>query len=1816
ITYTLPANSDGLRLDDKGAERYLTATERQSDYFAQDIVYLYNDNPYERAYKLQEGTGIDLGGGVKADITKDNYIGCVGYDVRLTWPTGGTYPANIQIPILGEDVDYKPARFDGAAPNHTNPARFESVTVSGQFSADTIEKDEIYLVVYEPNSAYVSGFSPILNTYKIDWDKAGGSITPASGDDPATLTLNLKASGAVETGAPAFSDMGETNVYENGSVIGTKPNTKRAWGIQVGYRPLFTSNAGSGVEYGSGGKATLAFNLHTAEVNYAAPPKYYMSIVRNSWNEYAMKIGATEAEVQGSGAYPITVLTFYNERGFFADDPANPAMVQISDEGAQKVSFNGAMFLETYGLGTLKFTKDSAGIHMEAENMRLQALNTPIFVPSYMFKESRTLMMHMYNGTRYSLNPAGSDKPVTFAPWGDISLEIAGWTGFAAGIDEIQVTKNMINVKGGLWMTWPFAQEPFGGFGVERLELEINNGQDHFAEFRGIEAEGGLTLPQLYIMGGSAYARINTFENDYYFETDASIGPASLGGFLHLKESERLGIWLPNSFYFDFDLGEAGVPLVPPAIVAWITGVSGGISNMVDTIDYDWRTTFFPPITFTVGAHFKLVQLLSFHAEITSGFYSMVGTLSGSVEIGKVGVDFLDYLTFEFGMFNEPKRAGSNCSRVFAKIGVHVGLALSNQYVQDIIKGQLGGAFGLKFDNPLQTGWDAIISYMEDQSTKLTPTDLINLFALEYAGYAYGGLEVNFPQILIFGPFHLASVYSHMNFSVKLNIQPEGLGTASAWVAGRARLLEDLRGWFAYNMGNEYLAFGHGDLPDYYANLAGVTTYSMMSMSAASDPANELGEGLRVLADTETSGGAFSPAQDTGAFSLFAAAPPSIAGTKIYSGKEGDIFTRRFTLPNDSADYFLAVRQLEAGTDADLRLYAPNGAEITLNVWGAEDTVNENDARFVYNTLAGRDENGNRTWLIALPEDTNKVGTGEWMLKSSRDVSVQLWQQDAMPGIGGVALSGSTSTNGKVSLNKDTLTIDLENLKPQGSGNGQQNYQYSVDLVRRAAPDGEALTTIQVPLSTTNLGGKDQENNTAAVGDYYGDVGQGSGSDYDSKTLTVTLNASIFPDDATPGDYYPETVLYRYYGTDAEGVEQRMPLDRMPSYEAVKVTNSTFADATVGNLTAKAGQNQSIEVTFDGVSKDDTDYATLKSAGYLITGYTVAAYGADGLPAQAMPAAVSASEGSSAGQPGYVTGGLTLSYDSAQDGSPSLPAGADDSHTAILTGLTPGQYTVGVTPVFASEANIAVQSNGVETRSSGAVEVKAAVTPTLTLNLTGGVIQDGDGKNTILCVSPGFELTVGTAANADINIIRYRDKEEMASVKGAQALTLSAQDYFSKNSATVNGEQVIGGYETLMITAIDSATLGSVNQVVTVVPDLTPPTLIVDNLAGDARVIATTDGNFTVKGRTQPGLTASLLNAAAPTQATADDEGRFSLKGTLPQSSDGQIAVSVMGASGLTASQTLKVEQVGAEDFTALELSPADTLTMTQGDTLALTVLGVKADGGKISLSPSSLTFTATGSVTVDASGTLTVTGTGAGTVAAKLGTLQSNTLRIQAQASGGAPGPSGGPSGTGRPEPVDELKDAAPADSPAVNPFTDISESAWYYDDVMFAYTRGLMVGTTADRFSPGTSMTRGMIVTVLGRLHGIDTSGFTVGTFSDVDAAAYYAAYVEWAREAGIVNGVGGNNFDPDAPITRQDLAVILYNYIRFTDKELPKKREYEMFADDADIAAYASEAVNALYTAGVINGKPANIFDPRGMSTRAEVAAVLHRFFRLQW
>ena len=178
-------------------------------------------------------------------------------------------------------------------------------------------------------------------------------------------------------------------------------------------------------------------------------------------------------------------------------------------------------------------------------------------------------------------------------------------------------------------------------------------------------------------------------------------------------------------------------------------------------------------------------------------------------------------------------------------------------------------------------------------------------------------------------------------------------------------------------------------------------------------------------------------------------------------------------------------------------------------------------------------------------------------------------------------------------------------------------------------------------------------------------------------------------------------------------------------------------------------------------------------------------------------------------------------------------------------------------------------------------------------------------------------------------------------------------------------------------------------------------------------------------------------------------------------------------------------------------------------------------------------------------------------------------------------------------------------------NPFIDVKAEDWFYGDLEYVHRNGLYTGTTANTFSPNNPMTRGMIVTVLGRLAGIKEADYSRISFSDVNTTQYYAPYIKWASENGIVNGIGNNKFHPDGNISRQDLATILMRYTQFVNATLPNTTAKIDFKDSKDIAAYAASAVDTIQRAGIINGKPGEIFDPLGNATRAEVAAMLHRF-----
>ena len=189
----------------------------------------------------------------------------------------------------------------------------------------------------------------------------------------------------------------------------------------------------------------------------------------------------------------------------------------------------------------------------------------------------------------------------------------------------------------------------------------------------------------------------------------------------------------------------------------------------------------------------------------------------------------------------------------------------------------------------------------------------------------------------------------------------------------------------------------------------------------------------------------------------------------------------------------------------------------------------------------------------------------------------------------------------------------------------------------------------------------------------------------------------------------------------------------------------------------------------------------------------------------------------------------------------------------------------------------------------------------------------------------------------------------------------------------------------------------------------------------------------------------------------------------------------------------------------------------------------------------------------------------------------------------------------------------AAKAEDPWVNPFRDVTESDWFYDDVRFANQNGLFNGVEKDLFAPEEPMTRGMLVTVLWRLDG-ETAPKTATTFTDVDANAYYADAVAWAAESGVVNGIGGGRFDPEGNVTREQIAAILFRYASLKGVDTAARANLTAFPDAEKTSAYARDALSWAVAAELVKGtkEGSTIYlDPQGSATRAQVAAILSRY-----
>ena len=175
--------------------------------------------------------------------------------------------------------------------------------------------------------------------------------------------------------------------------------------------------------------------------------------------------------------------------------------------------------------------------------------------------------------------------------------------------------------------------------------------------------------------------------------------------------------------------------------------------------------------------------------------------------------------------------------------------------------------------------------------------------------------------------------------------------------------------------------------------------------------------------------------------------------------------------------------------------------------------------------------------------------------------------------------------------------------------------------------------------------------------------------------------------------------------------------------------------------------------------------------------------------------------------------------------------------------------------------------------------------------------------------------------------------------------------------------------------------------------------------------------------------------------------------------------------------------------------------------------------------------------------------------------------------------------------------------------PFTDVKESDWFYDAVVYVYTNELFNGTSATTFSPNGTMTRAMLVTVLWRLEGAPAAG-SASTFADVEPGSWYTDAVAWAGSVGIVNGTSATTFDPNGSVTREQIAAILYRYAKTKGWNVNGASSLNVFADGSQVSEWAVRSMEWTYAKGLITGKDAGRLDPRGQASRAEVATILMR------
>ena len=177
--------------------------------------------------------------------------------------------------------------------------------------------------------------------------------------------------------------------------------------------------------------------------------------------------------------------------------------------------------------------------------------------------------------------------------------------------------------------------------------------------------------------------------------------------------------------------------------------------------------------------------------------------------------------------------------------------------------------------------------------------------------------------------------------------------------------------------------------------------------------------------------------------------------------------------------------------------------------------------------------------------------------------------------------------------------------------------------------------------------------------------------------------------------------------------------------------------------------------------------------------------------------------------------------------------------------------------------------------------------------------------------------------------------------------------------------------------------------------------------------------------------------------------------------------------------------------------------------------------------------------------------------------------------------------------------------------PFKDVDTNAWYHTSIDYAVEKSLMNGVSADSFDPNGTLTRAMLVAILYRLEGSPDFNNT-NSFGDVKASDWFANAVLWANANGVVSGYDNGNFGPNDPITREQMASILYRYEKLKGGGFTGAWSFRLEFDDIDkLSSWADEAMHWCVMNNLISGVGGNTLDPKGNATRAQVASIIMRF-----